>query len=1128
MRGASIIFQLKRKKPDRAGILKLNRAARWVYGITQVCIFLLIMAMAAFTAIAGWLMLEPREIPELTRAIETSLNKENGAHRIHISKAILALGEIEHPLEVIIADASLNTRAGEKVLKIPTLQISLNVWALLLGKVVPEKIALLDPYLSVYQDEEGVFYLSGEESLKAIALRELFSSTATQEKDTALIAEHIPELDIIGGNLHFVSKLNKMKLDVPSATVVLRQSDGVFRGRADIKALQKGKEDAELDAYFTYDPAGYDATIRLDFSALQLSTYAEVIPQLAAFKEIQLPLTGMIEASLHLPDSLMKLEVNIRDEGKGTFRYEPYFMRKMTVTEFSLKGQYDAEKKQAKLKHFEYASRKGAKIFAEGEWLEDENSHTAVKGRVEVTGMSKKLLINLWPVGVGMNPRKWIDESILNAFIPHANIVLNAPAGALELEELPEETITGRIDVQNAEVNYTEGFPHVKNANGVVELTGNTLTAKLQSATTLDETKLIGEGKVHIASLVAEDTPIIIDLPLSTTARDVLHFMKSTPYKLPTSVNLNPETMSGNLFGDVHVNVLDKPSPKEDDVTFNIVMDAKVFNQPKFYKGLDVTKVFGKIRATDRDFYVDATGQLDGQRMQLEALMKKEGEDYHLKAILPHDRLLTFGIQTEPYLTGPLGMDLKWQERYGKGSQFQAELDIDAAELKIEDVKYLKDIGTKGMLKLEGTGDSLGYHISDFMLQIPDRKDSLRGSVNLSPGGEIKEVNLSQIDFAGTKGKALYRPIPDGYYVRASGEVLDLSYRDDEKEKPKNNPLRAVDDFLPKPELKIPALDVEMKFNRAVTSKDGQKKLENVSFQAQCNKEICRSMNLSGSAEGVPFSMLIEYQNKKRVLTSYTSNAGVVLRHMNLFDDMKDGEMQITGIFQDELPTHPLVGKLVIGPHRVKDVPLLTKLLTVATFTGIVDILSGEGLMFQKCEMPFRKENMVIRLEDAKSVGPSIGLTVQGDVDLNQDTLNLKGVVIPAYMFNAMIRSIPVLGNIFGALAGDGLVAVNYSMKGNLDDPAVSVNPLSALTPGFLRGFFSIFDTDDAGTAKKKEATRQALDKFQTEIDAVKVHKTESTKQPGTIPEKVSEEDKVETLPVTGSSSTLQKRRRRH
>jgi hypothetical protein len=35
--------------------------------------------------------------------------------------------------------------------------------------------------------------------------------------------------------------------------------------------------------------------------------------------------------------------------------------------------------------------------------------------------------------------------------------------------------------------------------------------------------------------------------------------------------------------------------------------------------------------------------------------------------------------------------------------------------------------------------------------------------------------------------------------------------------------------------------------------------------------------------------------------------------------------------------------------------------------------------------------------------------------------------------------------------------AASYTVRGPLDNPEISVNPLSALTPGFLRGLFGLF-----------------------------------------------------------------------
>ena len=39
---------------------------------------------------------------------------------------------------------------------------------------------------------------------------------------------------------------------------------------------------------------------------------------------------------------------------------------------------------------------------------------------------------------------------------------------------------------------------------------------------------------------------------------------------------------------------------------------------------------------------------------------------------------------------------------------------------------------------------------------------------------------------------------------------------------------------------------------------------------------------------------------------------------------------------------------------------------------------------------------------------------------------------------------------------GAGLLNFTYHTTGDLDDPEVSVDPLSVLAPGFLRGLFSV------------------------------------------------------------------------
>jgi hypothetical protein len=52
---------------------------------------------------------------------------------------------------------------------------------------------------------------------------------------------------------------------------------------------------------------------------------------------------------------------------------------------------------------------------------------------------------------------------------------------------------------------------------------------------------------------------------------------------------------------------------------------------------------------------------------------------------------------------------------------------------------------------------------------------------------------------------------------------------------------------------------------------------------------------------------------------------------------------------------------------------------------------------------------------------------------------------------------VPILGKLLLGGEGQGLFAANYRAVGPIDDPKISVNPLSALAPGFLRNLF-LFD----------------------------------------------------------------------
>ena len=81
-------------------------------------------------------------------------------------------------------------------------------------------------------------------------------------------------------------------------------------------------------------------------------------------------------------------------------------------------------------------------------------------------------------------------------------------------------------------------------------------------------------------------------------------------------------------------------------------------------------------------------------------------------------------------------------------------------------------------------------------------------------------------------------------------------------------------------------------------------------------------------------------------------------------------------------------------------------------------------------------------------------MTGTGEVNLNFQTIDMDGALVPAYSTNSVLGEIPVIGDIFVGKKGEGVFALSYTVKGIFSNAQILVNPLSALTPGFLRGIF--------------------------------------------------------------------------
>jgi hypothetical protein len=61
---------------------------------------------------------------------------------------------------------------------------------------------------------------------------------------------------------------------------------------------------------------------------------------------------------------------------------------------------------------------------------------------------------------------------------------------------------------------------------------------------------------------------------------------------------------------------------------------------------------------------------------------------------------------------------------------------------------------------------------------------------------------------------------------------------------------------------------------------------------------------------------------------------------------------------------------------------------------------------------------------------------------------------VPIYALNNLLSRVPLIGELLGGGKNGGLVGVTFQVKGPTTAPTVTVNPMSAVAPGFLRRMF--------------------------------------------------------------------------
>ena len=187
-------------------------------------------------------------------------------------------------------------------------------------------------------------------------------------------------------------------------------------------------------------------------------------------------------------------------------------------------------------------------------------------------------------------------------------------------------------------------------------------------------------------------------------------------------------------------------------------------------------------------------------------------------------------------------------------------------------------------------------------------------------------------------------------------------------------------------------------------------------------------------------------ENNQKITTLFAGNAVPLVNKYKFIKGFSDGSLDFYSVKKDKKS----LSTLKIYSFKLKELPALTKLLTLASLQGIADLLSGEGISFNEFEMKFSNEGTLMTIEEIYAIGPAISILMSGYVE-SKKLISLKGTLVPATTLNKVIGSIPLLGNILvGSKTGEGVFGVSFKIKGPPKNLKTTVNPIKTLTPRFI------------------------------------------------------------------------------
>lgn len=1005
----------------------------------------------------------PIDIAFAKEYIQDALYDEETGNHVTMDSVVLYWPDLKGPLYLQMQGTTLFSSKNIPLFSVDEVAISFSRSAFLLGRILPKSIILKKPVLKIARTQDNHFDL-GFGNIKTTEAQTQSDEEAIATRIFAYIARPGHE----STKRSIISRLEA--LEIENASLIMEDHNlGISWFLSDFKA-GFFSTDHGMDASFEIklpDTAGkpsrlsfnldYDwekkiTRLRSEIQNLDLMIFAGKFPGTELLHQQNI----IMNSSLHavLDEHFMPREANFKfSSADGMFFHPDVSDAPIPYKDMTINAGYDSATKTLTIADT-HLIISDAIISAQSRLSHETETHVTGTVAVGLNKIEQSKIGALWPKALrGDNSEKWIVQRMSDGLFKNVGVSLNLSArqAADKSWNADIRDVLAKFEFENMGVDYRAPLHPVRKANGhgVFDLNKDelaiTITDGFLGKVTVDKADLVFDR------VVAEgEGGATMQIKLSGGVQDMLRYLAEEPIHLNKRMNMDIDKVKGTAKLDIGLAFPTQVDVKMEDFKVDVSGSIKDPVFPDVVGDLDLNG--GALALTVKDGLATAKGKsrLENRDIDLEWMqyLDSEGKKFKskVKASVTADPNLRqrLGIDLSDFIEGSVDVDVDYVS-YANNTA-TAKLDIDATQgvFFVEPFDFRKEPGEPAtaslVAKLKNAElleiNDLTASGKEFTLTKTDLQFTKRNGETALSKGKLSAFTLGEskgnLDFVFDKHGALKMVL--------DAEFLDVQPFMDAEEK--------------KGEYSEPpmVISVTAKAMRTAPTEtvSNAKMFIDINRQGQFNQ-------MEMDAHAGTSDIYLRYKpdkDGKRVFRMQTDDAGAALKAFQVYNNIIGGKMVIYGEPVNHVFDRNLTGIAEITDFKVVEAPVLTKLLSILSFSGLLEVLSSDGLSFTKLEANFswvyRKGGSLLVLKDGRTSGNSLGLTFDGTFDNAKRIVDVSGTIVPMSEINNIIGKIPLVGDILTGGSG-GIFAATYSIKGSSDKPEIGVNPLSVLTPGILR-----------------------------------------------------------------------------